>query len=94
MSTPAEAVIEDGQIVIRVPIENLPDAIEGAWSMGLFETRLQVTDLDELAKSMVYILNGSDESGVSPVHSLFDKAIQDAFEQGDEGIDEHPRQSR
>jgi hypothetical protein len=87
-----EAVIEDGAIVIRVPLTALPQVVEGAWALGSLETRYVVTDTEAFAKDLVRALNDEDEQGTTLVHKMFDDAINEALEQGAEGIEEDPEE--
>ena len=88
----AEAVIEDGNIVIRVPVESLPRVIEGSWATGNLDVRYKIVSLDEFAKDLTSELNREEEDGSTPVHRMFDKAINDAIEAGAFGIEEHDDQ--
>lgn len=87
-----KAVIEGDEIVIRLPIEALPDVIEGAWSMNALRTRYQIVDGEAFAKELTLALNREDEQGTTPIHRMCDKAIEYAIDQGAEGIEEHPDQ--
>lgn len=86
--TSAQAVIEGDQIVIRLPIENLPVAVEGARSLQTLEGRWKVTDANAFAKDLVRALNDEDEEGTTMVHKMFDKGFNEAFEQGPDGVEE------
>lgn len=89
----AEALIEDGVIVIRLPVDNLPAVIEGSWASGGIDTRWQISDNDAFAKDLVRALNYEDEAGNTMIHRMFDQGIEEAIEAGAEGIDEHPNQN-
>lgn len=88
----AKAIIAGGAIVIRVPIENLPTIVEGAWAAGGMDVRYIVTDPAVFAKELTYALDREEEDGTTPIHRMFDACIDDAINQGAEGIDEHPEQ--
>lgn len=88
----AEALIEDGVIVIRLPVDNLPAVLEGSWASGGIETRWKLSDNDAFAKDLVRALNDEDEAGNTMIHRMFDKGIDEAIESGAEGVDEHPNQ--
>ena len=88
----AVAVIENGSITIRVPIDNLSAVVEGAWASGGLDTRFKVTDAPELAKELCRTLNDEDGEGTTPIHRLFDAAINEAMWRGAEGIEEHEDQ--
>lgn len=87
-----EAVIEDGAIVIRVPLDYLPTIVEGAWAAMGISTRLKITDVDAFAKELVGELNREGEDGTTPIHTMFDRCIEEAAEQGAEGVVEHEDQ--
>jgi hypothetical protein len=81
-----KAVIEDGAIVIRVSLDALPMVLEGAWTMGKFDTRYKITDAGEFARELMRALNSEDEQGTTAIHKLFDQAILEAIERGAFGI--------
>ena len=87
-----EAAIVKGSIVIRVPMKSLKDLVEGAWALGSLDTRMKITDAKAFADELVSAINCEDEEGTTPLHRLFDAAINDALEQGAEGIEEHEEQ--
>jgi hypothetical protein len=87
-----QAVIENGSIVIRIAIDTLPQIVEGSWASGNLDIRLKVTDKEAFAKSLVAELNDEDELGTTLAHEMFDKAINNASEQGADGIEEHEDQ--
>ena len=92
MDTSAQAIIENDEIVIRVPIKYLPTIIEGAWALNALDKRFKLTDAALFAKDMVCALNDGDEEGTTMIHKMFDKAINEALEQGAKGIEEHEDQ--
>ena len=83
-----EAVIDDGCIIIRVDVPGLRQSVEAAWMCGAVDTKLRVTDPLLFAKEMCRELNKESENGTTPIHTLLDKAIVAAFENGAEGIEE------
>ncbi|MDE1902140.1 MAG: hypothetical protein KGI37_10965, partial [Alphaproteobacteria bacterium] len=93
MDNGGQAIIEDGAIVIRVPLDALPMVLEGAWAMRKFDTRYKITDADEFAKELTRALNREDEQGTTAIHELFDQAILNCLESGAFGIDEHEQQT-
>ncbi len=84
-----QAIIEDGNIVIRVALSALPMVVEGAWASGALDTRFKITNTKEFAGDLVHELNNEAEDGTTPIHQLFDAAIN---EQGARGIEEHEDQ--
>lgn len=92
MDMSGQAIIEDDVIVIRLPIVNLPAVLEGSWLANGIDTRFKVTDPAAFAESLVYELNTEDDNGSNRIHKMFDRAINDAIDQGALGVDEHEDQ--
>lgn len=86
------AVIENDAIVIRAAIDHLPTIVEGTWSTGHMDTRFKVTDAVTFAKELVTELNRESEDGSTAIHKMFDACINEAIDQGAEGIEEHEDQ--
>lgn len=86
------AVIKNGEIVIRVPIDYLPVIVEGSWALNALDIRYKITDAALFADDLVAALNDEDEVGSTVIHNMFDKAINEAINQGAEGIEEHEDQ--
>lgn len=92
MSTGGKAVIENGGIVIRVSLHALPEIVEGAWACSILSRRYKITNIEEFAADLVRELNRESEDGTTRIHTMFDKAIEEAIDQGAFGIDEHEKQ--
>lgn len=92
MSYGGKAEIKDGDVVIRVPLAALPQVLEGAWATCALDTRYKLTDVDAFAKELVSALNDEDEEGSTAIHKMFDAAIEEAINQGAQGIEEHEDQ--
>lgn len=88
----ATAIIEDGAIVIRVQISALQSIMDGGFACAAYDKRYRVTDPEGFAKEIARELNNEDEEGSTPVHKLFDDAINEALNQGAQHADEHPVQ--
>lgn len=86
MDMSARAVIEDGQIVIRLPIENIPTAVDGAADLGTLDAPFKVIDPQAFAQDLVSTLNDEDEEGTTMIHKMFDKAFNIAADQGAAGM--------
>lgn len=86
------AIIEDGAIVIRLPLDNLALVLDGAWAANNWSTRYKITNLTEFANDLVLELNSESENGTTAIHKMFDAAIVEAIDQGSAGIDEHEQQ--
>lgn len=88
---PAEAVIEGDNIVIRVPIAAIPVAFE-AWPDAPrndeADPLYRVTDAATFAKGIVRYLNDESEDGTTRIHLMLDSAMNEALEQGEEGVEE------
>jgi hypothetical protein len=86
------AIIEDGAIVIRIPLEYLDTIVEGAWAASGIDVRYRITDRSVFAQELTHSLNAEEEDGTTLIHRTFDAAINDAIEQGAQGIEEHEDQ--
>lgn len=88
---PAEAIIEGPNIVIRVPISAIPVAFD-AWPDAPRneegDALYVVTDAATFAKGIVRYLNAEEEDGTTRIHVMFDGAMSEALEQGEEGVEE------
>lgn len=87
-----QAVILNGAVVISVALAALPMVVEGAWASGNLQPRYKVTNVNEFAAELVRALNDEEEDGTTRVHRMFDSAIDEAINQGAEGIEEHENQ--
>lgn len=81
-----KAEIINGAIVIQVPIENLPSAVEGGCRLGVYVAPFRVDDAAEFASDVVAELNDEDEQGTTRIHKLFDRAFEAAVESGAFGV--------
>jgi hypothetical protein len=86
----AQAFIENGEIVIRVPVESLPVALECnprdfGGEHNYFSKH--ITDLGEFSKDVVSALNAEAEDGTTLIHELFDDAMAKAIDEGSTGVD-------
>lgn len=83
------AVIEDGCVVIRLPIEILGE--EHILPRDLldddFRPTVRVTDPNLFAQYFCNALNHESEDGETPVLALYDRAMVRAVEDGAEGVD-------
>lgn len=86
------AIIEDGALVIRVALDALPAVVDGAWAAGDMDTRFKVTNAAEFAADLCRELNDESEDGTTRIHRMFDKAIENAINQGAAGIEQHEQQ--
>jgi hypothetical protein len=86
----SEAKIENDQIVIRVPITALENAVTYAWDneYGFKQHALYIEDVNEFAKELVRALNTEEENGETLITKAFDKATINATENGAFGIND------
>jgi len=80
--------IEGDQIVIRVPIDALPEACAIAWDSSLGEHGITISDLPVFAKEFVRELRREEENGDTLVHKMLDRAAYMAANNGAEGLSE------
>ena len=85
-------MIEDGCVVIRVPIARLPECIEASWASGILDERWRVEDSAEFAQELVTALNHEEEDGTTPVMQLLDTTLLSIIENGANGLEIHPDQ--
>lgn len=88
VSTGAQAVIRNGQIVISVDVDALPLILSGSIALNAVAGTFKVTDAVTFAKEVCYALNAEKEDGTTRVHMMFDSAFNHAIDQGAEGVDE------
>lgn len=88
-SFPLLARIEGEDIVIRLEIAVIPIALEIAVDIGTVSPA-KIFDAPLFAKDFVAELNREDEEGTTPVMTLFDKALENAINNGAEGVELPP----
>jgi hypothetical protein len=84
----AEARIEKGLIVIRVPVSVLPAALKQNPRDDSYSD-YAITNPMGFARDVVRELNREAEDGTTPVHLLFDRAMAEAIDQGSEHAAHH-----
>lgn len=87
-----EATLSRGSISIRINEAALRQLVEGCWATEHMEVRQIITDASAFMQAVLDELNRDDEQGSTLIHAMFDKAINEAIEQGAEGIEDHPNQ--
>ena len=87
-----EATLSRGSISIRVNEKALRQLVEGCWATGNMEVRQRIIDAPTFMAEVLRQLNDESEDGSTLVHKMFDAAINEALEQGAEGIEDHPNQ--
>lgn len=87
-----EATLNRGSIVIRVNEKSLRQLVEGCWATHNMEVRQRIIDAPIFMAEILAALNAESENGSTLVHKMFDAAINEALEQGAEGIEDHPNQ--
>lgn len=88
MSMSGQAVLEGNCIVIRVYVDALKQAVEGGNDLGTIDPPLRVTNARKFAKELVRELNDETEDGTTHIHELLDRCINEAANQGAEGIED------
>lgn len=76
--------IEKNVIVIRVPIKSIKKFAYQGLQDCLEEG--QKVDYDILAQDIVGELSAEEEDGSTPIHRLFDEAVEKACENGSQAI--------
>lgn len=78
-------------IVIRLPLSILPVVLEGApfneGPDGSCRPLYRVSNAALFAEAIAYELDAEKEDGTTPVHLLFDDVMEEAIENGCEGVD-------
>lgn len=90
-STGAQAVIQDGLIVISIEIDALPIIMSGSIASGdgaMADYLYKVTDAEVFADDLRHALNHESEVGTTLIHKMFDQAMANAIDQGAEGVEE------
>lgn len=82
----AKAYIDDGHIVISIPVADLPRIISDSVDYGYVAPGVKVTDVDRFAKDVVNALNHEKEDGTTRVHEMFDDGFERAIEDGSLGV--------
>ena len=84
------------KIVIELPISVLPKALHAAPfnSDPDGDPAYHITDKCAFADAMVERLGEEEEDGTTPLHRLFDAAMEAVIENGDEGAEEYQRSQR
>jgi len=87
-----QAVIRNGKIIISVPLTNLQSVLDGGYACNVYDRAYRIVDEEGAAKEICAALNDEDEDGTTPIHRLFDAAINEALNQGAQFIEERPTQ--
>lgn len=82
--------LEDGEIVIRVPIDAIPSAAAIAFDnhYGFEQHNTQVVYVDTFAIELLHELRKEAEDGTTLVHLMLDKACVQCAEAGAFGLNE------
>jgi hypothetical protein len=83
----ARALIDGGDIVIRVAISALPLIAQKPLADEGLNDSLKVSDAAVFAADLVRELNREEEDGTTRIHRMFDGAIMEAIEQGACGVE-------
>lgn len=89
-----EVEIIEGVLVISIGVETFGSVVQFNDDLtevydektGEFRSA-RVTDADLFAEAILYELNAESEDGTTIVHKMFDQAVENAIENGAEGIE-------
>jgi hypothetical protein len=93
-AAPLEVKVGDGQLVISIGIDTLVWALRhGDDFLKYDEERnvylgYRVTDAVGFAKDVAHVLDREDEVGTTPIHLLFDRAMDSAINDGSVAVAE------
>lgn len=86
---PLSVAVEGDELVIRIGIDTLAFSAEHCplfyneeKHMGAMGPYVKVEDKVELAKDVIRAMQHEEEDGSTPLSDMFDKAIEDAAEDG------------
>lgn len=82
----AEAYIEGGEIIIRVPVSVLPDALSQSPRDDSYYG-VTIVDVAGFARDVARELNSEAEDGTTAIHSMFDRAMACAIDNGSEHVE-------
>lgn len=90
---PLKVLIEREQLVIRIGVNTLKVAAENCPEFFRADHPqdppfVKVLDELELAEDVLAQITGEEEDGATPLSTMFDKAIFEAFEQGSFAFEE------
>lgn len=82
------AKIEGEEIVIRIPISAIPEAVQVAFdhAYGFERHDFAVANAEVFAREILAELNSEQEDGTTPIDLLLDAAACKAMENGAEGL--------
>lgn len=76
-------MLSDGEIIIRIPASYVRHSVS---VMDYFEDGARVTNTKTFCSEILRTLNQETEDGTTLIHTMLDSAIEEAVEQGAEGI--------
>lgn len=82
---PLEVFANAKNLIIRIGIETLCHAVSFGRPYG--QGDIKITDRDLFIKGLLLELISESEDGTTPVHSMFDEAVNQMLENGEEGLD-------
>jgi len=98
---PLTTEIKGNELVITIGVNTLAFAFEHSddnnpWNgkQHKFIRTWKVTDIAQFAKDVMYELLSEEEDGSSPLSNFFDRACQNALNEGSIGIDSSGEESR
>lgn len=88
-----EVDFSDGEVTIRIGVETLANAVKYNPQLAVYDEitggffEPEVTDQSVFAREIVHRLLAEEEDGITLVHLMLDKAVEQAIEYGAEGIE-------
>lgn len=76
---------ENDTISITIGIETLCHAVTTGRPYG--QGDIKITDKEAFIKNLLCELQSEQEDGTTPVHSMFDEAVNNMLENGEEGLE-------
>ncbi|SDZ95263.1 hypothetical protein [Marinobacterium iners] len=80
-----KVAVENEVLSISIGVDILCHACETGRMYGL--DGIKITDKELFLKGMVLQLCREEEDGTTPVHEMFDNAVSQMLEDGEEGVD-------
>ena len=78
--TPLEIEVKNGQVIISIGVETLCFATQAEIH------DFKITNKEGFVKDLINELNAEEEDGTTLVHRMFDKAADNAIENGSENV--------
>lgn len=80
-----EINVTDGVLCISIGVETLCNACETGRAYGL--EGIKITDKEAFVNSLAVELGREGGDDTTPVHEMFDRAVSEMLENGEEGVE-------